>query len=197
MVKRVQSGGRQVCGGDHYRYAVSCRFASMRAAPGRSRNEARQRSKILPLPNMLLRSTLRSLDRLASRLGRTRSRAAHLETGALGEEEAFFYLRQLGYTIVARGYRSPRRRGDIDLIGWDADTLCFIEVKTRSRRDILPAEGKVDDEKRATLTSLAHEYLRQQKRVPAPRFRFDVTSVYLQSKGEPEIVLFKDAFPLS
>ena len=146
---------------------------------------------------MLLRSTLRSLDRLAKRLGRRRSRAPHLEVGTLGEEEAYFHLRKLGYTMVARGYRSPRRRGDIDLIGWDGDTLCFIEVKTRSRHDILPAESRVDDEKRAALSALAREYLRQLRRKPAPKFRFDVTSVYLQSKAEPEVVIFKDAFPLA
>src|SRR5438270_12214883 len=108
---------------------------------------------------MLLRSTLRALDRLTSRLGRAPERAPHLVSGSRGEEEAYFHLRKLGFVIVARDYRSPRRRGDIDLIAWEKDTLCFIEVKTRSRRTFMPAEAAVDDEKRATLSSLASEYL--------------------------------------
>ena len=32
---------------------------------------------------------------------------------------------------VARNFRLPNRGGEIDLIGWDRDVLCFIEVKTR------------------------------------------------------------------
>jgi len=38
----------------------------------------------------------------------------------LGEEEAYFYLRKLGYVMVARNYRSARRQGEIDLIGWES-----------------------------------------------------------------------------
>jgi putative endonuclease len=41
---------------------------------------------------------------------------AHLRTGKLGEEKAYFYLRRLGYTVVSRTFRSSRCRGEIDLI---------------------------------------------------------------------------------
>jgi putative endonuclease len=99
---------------------------------------------------MLLRSTIRALDRLTARLGRAPDRAPHLVSGARGEDEPYFYLRKLGFTIVARDYRSPRRRGDLDLIAWEKETLCFIEVKTRSRRNFMPAEAAVDADKRAT-----------------------------------------------
>ena len=92
---------------------------------------------------MLLRSTLRVLDRISARLGRAPQIAPHLLFGSRGEEEAYFYLRELGFVIVARDYRSPRRRGDIDLVAWDKETLCFIEVKTRSRRNFMPAEAAV------------------------------------------------------
>jgi hypothetical protein len=68
-----------------------------------------------------------------------RRAAAHLATGLRGEEEALFHLRGLGYTIVARRWTSPRARGDADLIGWDGEWLCFIEVKTRTGRDWVPA----------------------------------------------------------
>jgi hypothetical protein len=32
-------------------------------------------------------------------------------TGQRGEEDAYFYLRKLGYVMVARNFRSPNRRG--------------------------------------------------------------------------------------
>ena len=52
-----------------------------------------------------------------------------------GEMEAYFYLRSLGYRIVAKNYRSARDHGEIDLIGWDEGVLCFVEVKTHSKLD--------------------------------------------------------------
>ena len=86
------------------------------------------------------RRALRGIDALAPRLrGGGQGPAAHLATGLRGEEEALFHLRGLGYTIVDRRWTSPRARGDADLIGWDGEWLCFIEVKTRTGRDWVPA----------------------------------------------------------
>ena len=47
------------------------------------------------------------------------SKAEHLKTGVRGETLAFWYLRQAGYTIVARNRRARSGAGEIDLIGWD------------------------------------------------------------------------------
>jgi putative endonuclease len=77
--------------------------------------------------------TLRLLDRLAERTRRPDDRPIHIKIGQRGEDAAYFDLRKRGYVMVARNYRSPRRRGEIDLVGWDGDVLCFIEVKTRTR----------------------------------------------------------------
>jgi len=139
---------------------------------------------------MLIQTIIRTLDRLTP----TRRRAAHLYTGERGEEAAYFHLRKLGYVMVARNYRSPRRRGEIDLIGWEKDVLCFIEVKTRTTRDVMPAEVAVDTEKQHDLREVAREYLRK---VPGePPTRFDIVSVYFES-AKPEITLFRNAFPMS
>ena len=152
-----------------------------------------------PFGMTILRSTIRALDRIASALGRAPARAPHLAFGSRGEDEAFFYLRKLGFTVVARDYRSPRRRGDIDLIAWEKDTLCFVEVKTRSRQDFMPAEAAVDAEKKETLRALAREYLRQRAHANRnePSFRFDVISIYLESNRPADITLFRDAFFMS
>jgi putative endonuclease len=138
----------------------------------------------------IVQSVLKTLDRLSP----ARHRAAHLYTGERGEEAAYFHLRTLGYVIVARNYRSPRRRGEIDLIGWDRDVLCFIEVKTRSSKDYIPAEVAVDGVKQHDLREVAREYLRK---VPGgPRTRFDIVSVYV-AEGQVQFEIFKNAFPLS
>lgn len=119
----------------------------------------------------------------------------HLRTGMAGERAALFELGRRGYIVVARRWTSSRFRGDLDLIAWDNDQLCFIEVKTRSAHDIAPAESAVDEEKRRTVRKLARAYLRsfpsrERERIP---IRFDVISVYLLG-GIPEFAFFPDAF---
>ncbi|MGH9668940.1 MAG: YraN family protein [Terriglobales bacterium] len=144
----------------------------------------------------LTKLAVRALDRAAKLALRPPAGAPHLATGRRGEEEAYFHLRRLGYVMVARNYRSPRYHGEVDLIGWDGDVLCFLEVKTRTSRDFMPAEAAVDAEKQHDLRRVAREYLRRVAGSPA--VRFDVVSVYLEgAAGAPEITLFKNAFPVS
>ncbi len=142
----------------------------------------------------LTRLTLRALDSLAAMLPQPVG-PEHLRTGRRGEEEAYFYLRRLGYVMVARNYRSPRSRSELDLVGWDKETLCFIEVKTRTTRDVKPAEAAVDPEKQRDLAQVAREFLR--KTTGNPPFRFDVVSIYFEGGKEPAIELFKNAFAIA
>jgi putative endonuclease len=136
----------------------------------------------------ITRRIVRFLDHLAP----AAAKAAHLKTGARGEEAAYFHLRSLGYVMVARNYRTASRRGEIDLIGWDEQTLCFIEVKTRSKKDeMLPAELAVDRDKQDELKAMARAYMRRLD--PKPPYRFDVVSVYCQGE-KPEIKVIKSAF---
>jgi putative endonuclease len=109
---------------------------------------------------------------------RRQSEPAHLATGRRGELSAFFYLRRQGYIVVARGWRSGRLRGDLDLIAWHGDTLSFIE------------------DKRRTLRRLARSYMRQLpgKEIAA---RFDILSIYLEKEKAAEFELFRGAFDWS
>jgi putative endonuclease len=144
------------------------------------------------MPGSLTKFTVRALDRLAVVLRRPISRGnipEHLRTGDAGEERAYFHLRKLGYVMVARKFRSARTRGDIDLIAWEGDTLCFIEVKTRSTRDVKPPEAAVDQDKREQLGRVAREYLRSLSEIP--KFRFDLLTIQLEDRKSPEINLFK------
>jgi putative endonuclease len=132
------------------------------------------------------------LDRLSLLLRRREIGPAHLRTGRKGEDLAFYFLRRQGYTIVARNWRSKGRKGEIDLIGWEGKTLCFIEVKTRSSHGIAPAETAVNPAKQSELRGMAALFLGGRR--PRPSFRFDVVSVYLVPGKPREIDLFKDAF---
>ena len=77
---------------------------------------------------------VRALDWIAERTLPAEDIPEHQRTGRRGEEAVFFYLRRRGYFMVAQNFRSPRKRGEIDLIGWDGAVLCFIEVKTNFPR---------------------------------------------------------------
>ena len=87
---------------------------------------------MLVMSGRFTRLALRAMDRAAKLVRQPPEQPPHLVTGRRGEEEAYFYLRRMGYVIVARNYRSRRRPSEIDLVGWDGEMLCFIEVKTRT-----------------------------------------------------------------
>jgi putative endonuclease len=147
------------------------------------------------MPGTITRLTLRAIDSIAALLPRKSSAPEHLRTGRRGEEEAYFYLRGQGYVIVARNYRGQRSRSELDLVGWDGDVLCFIEVKTRTTRDVQPAEAAVDQEKRRDLSRVAREFLRKTR--GNPPFRFDIVSIYFEPGLPPRIELFRDAFAIA
>jgi putative endonuclease len=136
------------------------------------------------LPGRLTQFALRTIDRIAP--NRDAERPAHLRTGRRGEEDAYFYLRRKGYVMIARNYRTARLHGEVDLIGWDKDVLCFIEVKTRTTRDVKPAEAAVDRKKRHDLRAVIRDYLRTLPRrqySEAPPWRFDVITVYYEQSA--------------
>jgi putative endonuclease len=139
--------------------------------------------------------TLVRMDRLAARRRRAPVTAPHLAVGLRGERAALFELRRRGYIVVAQRWASAKMRGDIDLIGWHGDQLCFIELKTRTARDMSPAESAVDEDKRDMLRGLARVYLQT---FPEPQrksiaVRFDVVSVYSLGRGT-EFEFFEGAF---
>jgi putative endonuclease len=139
----------------------------------------------------LLEEFVHVSDYLTARFGI--GRAAHLELGRRGEEAAFFYLRRRGYTVVARDWRSGKVRGDLDLVAWEGDTLCFIEVKTRTSRNVATAESAVDHDKARVLRRIARQYLLAVPDTP-DRVRFDVLSIYYEAQKAADIQLFRGAF---
>jgi putative endonuclease len=140
----------------------------------------------------LTRALCDVLDWTAKTFRRELRQARHIKTGRRGEDLAYFHLRQMGYVMVARNWRTIRHRGELDLIGWDEQVLCFIEVKTRTSRDVKPAEAAVDREKRFQIARMAREYLRRLR--PGIPVRFDVVSVYLEAEQQAEIQVFKNAY---
>ena len=115
----------------------------------------------------------------------------HLRLGRLGEDAAYRHLRKLGYTVVARNYRTRDGRGEVDLIGWDGKQLVFVEVKTRVSGEFGEPEEAIDSRKRQNILGAAGDYLRRAG-LEWTCARFDTVSVMWQDPIKVEV--HKDAF---
>ena len=113
--------------------------------------------------------------------------------GAWGEAVAAAYLRKKGYRIVQQNFST--RFGEIDLIAWDGDILCFVEVKTRTNLQMgLPREY-VTPAKQRRIKKTALFYLAAHD-LDCPA-RFDVAEVYAEKPGDKSgvrIEYLEDAF---
>jgi len=116
-------------------------------------------------------------------------------TGVRGETYAYWYLRRHGYVLVARNFRSPSVKGEIDLVGYDGKVLAFVEVKTRvmGERDLPSPEVAVTPDKRHALARMARQFLRARRAESAP-YRFDVLAIESRSGERPTVRLHKGAF---
>lgn len=139
------------------------------------------------------------MDRALALLDRRRRAVApSAQQGQRGERVAYFFLRRQGYVVVARRWRHALLDGEIDLIAWDGDRLCMVEVKTRGSRTPFAAEFSIDKGKAAATRRMADAYVRQLPwRVgenASIDVRFDAVSVYFDNDGEPDIRLQRDYF---
>ncbi|MHB9025101.1 MAG: YraN family protein [Armatimonadota bacterium] len=107
------------------------------------------------------------------------------ELGALGERHAARALRAAGLQIIEGNYRT--KRGELDLIAREGDTLVFVEVRTRTSTHTQTPLASVDAAKQARIIRLAHRY-RQARRLPECSCRYDVVEVLATAEGEVQEV---------
>ena len=95
--------------------------------------------------------------------------------GSVGEKKAAKFLKDKGYKIIAKNYKTGI--GEIDLICSDGDTTVFCEVKTRTSDAFgMPSEA-VNKEKQKKYFKLAEQFLiKKFKRIDV-KCRFDVIEV--------------------
>ena len=119
--------------------------------------------------------------------------------GKLGEAYAAAYLEQLGYRLVAANFTLPVGRNlrgavinaEIDLVGYEGDTLCFIEVKSRSSDWFAPPQVNVDLRKRRQITRAARVY-RQMLGLEKQPHRYDVVTVIFPDDSPPQLELLRN-----
>lgn len=118
--------------------------------------------------------------------------------GHMGEDSAYFYLRRLGFKVVAQRWESDFAPGEVDIVAWEGETLCFIEVKTRRQNALIATEAAIDREKQQAMERQADAYVRElpwpDSRRPNISIRFDAVLVHLREKGRPDVQLIRNVF---
>jgi len=111
--------------------------------------------------------------------------------GRRGEDIAQRFLQRAGITVVDRNYRMASGAGELDLVGWEGDTLVFVEVKTRQTDAHGSPDRAMSSQKERSLIRAAREYARHAE-VPWRKVRFDVVNIVFNTP--PTVTHFRDVF---
>lgn len=112
--------------------------------------------------------------------------------GQKGEELAVGFLKENGYKILRRNFKT--RLGEIDIVGLDRGTYCFVEVKTRNSLSYGEPQEAVSIFKQRQISKAALLFLKENHLLNT-KARFDVVSIIYSDKA-PKFDLIKNAFEL-
>ena len=98
-----------------------------------------------------------------------------LTRGKDAEDRACHYLQAQGLQLLQRNYRS--KRGEIDLILQDKDSLVFVEVRYRNNPRFGSAAESVDRRKQSRLIACAQYFMQTHPDSCQQPCRFDVISI--------------------
>lgn len=99
--------------------------------------------------------------------------ALHNQLGKWGEDVAAAYLREKGYTILHRDWKSGHR--DLDIVAMQGSTIVFVEVKTLQNTAFADPVESVDYRKLMNLRRAMNHYMNYFH--IACEARFDIVSV--------------------
>lgn len=118
---------------------------------------------------------------------------ARHNSGRRGEGIALSYLKEQGYRILIRNYRT--RQGEIDIIGTDKDFISFIEVRSINSTSPGLPEYTIDKRKQHQIAKVALSYIKKEH-LWDKNCRFDVVCIEDVDSASPNIRLIKNAFEL-
>lgn len=95
-------------------------------------------------------------------------------TGVFGEDRAVEFLRQTGYRILARNWKSKHL--ELDIICSKGEELVFVEVKTRAADALQSAKEALSPAQQKNLLKAAQNYLTAHNAWDLP-CRFDLICV--------------------
>ncbi len=105
--------------------------------------------------------------------------------GRLGETLARAFLKNKGYIILEKNWRTPY--GEIDVIASQDESIVFVEVKTRSNRSLGPPEISITPRKAEHMRNAAEYYIQQHPELHAD-WRIDLVTIQLQPNQSPAVI---------
>ena len=111
-----------------------------------------------------------------------------IERGAAAETQAVQLLVRRGYQILERNFRV--KGGELDVVAFDGDVLCFVEVRSRRDAEHGDAALAIDRRKQRQVARVAMEYIGL-RNPHFQRSRFDVVAI----TGD-QLELIQDAWRL-
>ncbi len=116
------------------------------------------------------------------------------ELGKKGEDAAEIFLKQLGFEIIERNFRS--QQGEIDIVAREKGFLVFVEVKNYSYRSYSSPASVVKKNKKQSVIHAARYYI-YKNRIKNTNCRFDVVTLFRRQDGSQAIEHFRDAFKVN
>ena len=115
-------------------------------------------------------------------MGPEKSASNSKALGNRGEALAEAYLKDKGFRVLSRNYRT--KIGEIDLILSRENLLVFVEVKSRKSTSYGKGFEAVHLKKQQTLRRVAEQYLAYEKQRLKPNMsmRFDVVDVFVHGE---------------
>jgi putative endonuclease len=112
------------------------------------------------------------------------------ERGRAAEDLAAAWLEARGFAVLARNHAT--RRGEVDLVCREGETLCFVEVRSRAPAGFGTAAESVTRRKARRVVAAATDWALRHGGLDRP-MRFDVLAITL-GPGGPDVVLYRGAF---
>lgn len=115
------------------------------------------------------------------------------EMGNKGEDAVCRYIEKYGYRIVERNFVC--KKGEIDIIAENDDTIAFIEVKSRKEDSMVSGAEAVNYTKKMRIIKTAAYYTYKNPLTKQPRF--DIAEVILKNNIPSVLRYYKSAFDMT
>jgi putative endonuclease len=122
-----------------------------------------------------------------------KSKKAHLKLGKYGEKIACRFLKNKVYEVFLKNYKV--KNGEIDIIARDGETICFVEVKTRSYSKVKVVENKVlvSDKQIKRIQKASKDYLYEIGN-PKVKYRYELVEIFVSKLGVKTLFHWKNNF---